>query len=160
MGNTELHFCRLIRVFVTTSTLCWFLSTSFLSVSGSRISGLTVLLFVFKTCNRLACSYPSELLYCHVPVTTMKSTKHFLQDPDSELEVTTAPNLWKSLPFHIRIANSPKSFKSSLTTYFFVLAFSSTWAWDSFLLMQVCYSALLDSTGIFFLVPHSFCFYF
>ncbi|KAF7657139.1 hypothetical protein LDENG_00031080 [Lucifuga dentata] len=36
-----------------------------------------------------------------------------------------APNLWNSLPLHIRTAPSLITFKSSLKSYFFLLAFSN-----------------------------------
>ena len=90
-----------------------------------------VLLFVFKILSGVAPQYLAKLLQVHNPVRALRSSNELqLEVPRSRLKTkgerafsVAAPKLWNSLPLHIRHAVSLESFKSSLKTHFFSLAF-------------------------------------
>mgnify|MGYP000701761593 CR=1 FL=1 len=85
---------------------------------------------LFKSLNRLAPSYLSELLIIHTQVRELRSATQLLLDKPQTKLVTkgdrtfavAAPNLWNNLPLHIRSAPSLTLFKSLLkkrTSFFF-----------------------------------------
>ena len=90
------------------------------------------LLLTFKSLNRLAPSYLSELLFMHTPVRELRSATQLLLDKPQTRLVTrgdrafavAAPNLRNNLPLHIRFAPSLTHFKSLLRTHLFSQAFS------------------------------------
>ncbi|XP_039882719.1 uncharacterized protein LOC120730393 [Simochromis diagramma] len=93
-----------------------------------------ILLLTFKTINKLAPSYLSELLKSHTPARTLRSaTQLLLTQPRSRLKsrgdrafALAAPVLWNTLPLDLRASDSIALFKSRLKTHLFNLAFPSS----------------------------------
>uniref|UniRef100_A0AAZ1XBQ8 Reverse transcriptase domain-containing protein n=1 Tax=Oreochromis aureus TaxID=47969 RepID=A0AAZ1XBQ8_OREAU len=93
-----------------------------------------ILLLTFKTINKLAPSYLSELLKPHTPARTLRSaTQQLLIQPRSRLKsrgdrafALAAPVLWNTLPLDLRASDSIALFKSRLKTHLFNLAFPSS----------------------------------
>lgn len=75
----------------------------------------------------------SELLHVHVPVKALRSSNQVLLNvPRTRLKnkgdrafSVVAPNLWNSLPVHIRTAQTVGIFKSFFKTHLYSLAFIS-----------------------------------
>ncbi len=75
--------------------------------------------------------YLSERLHVHTPVKALRSSNQVLLDvPRAKLKnkgdrafSVVAPNLWNSLPVHIRTTQSVGIFKSFLKTHLYSLAF-------------------------------------
>lgn len=93
-----------------------------------------IVLIVFKILNGLSPSYLSELLHVHTPIKALRSSNQMLLDvPGSRLKTrgdrafsVAAPNLWNSLPIHVRTARTIATFKSLLKTHYYSLAFNSS----------------------------------
>ena len=91
------------------------------------------LLFVFKAQNSLAPDYLCDLVSAPSSSRALRSTSHMhLAVPSTSLKTkgdrafsVIAPKLWNSLPFHIKSSPTIGSFKSSLKTHLFSIAFSS-----------------------------------
>ena len=91
-----------------------------------------MLLFVFKAKHGLAPHYLCELIEPYVPPRPLRSANQLLlTDPGAKLRTrghqafaVAGPNMWNSLPFHIRAAQSLGVFKTLLKTHFFSMAFN------------------------------------
>nr|XP_033933927.1 uncharacterized protein LOC117442044 isoform X1 [Pseudochaenichthys georgianus] len=91
-----------------------------------------VLLLTFKALHTLAPPYLSELLHIYTPSRTLRSSSAFQLTVPSARLITmgsrafshSAPRLWNSLPQDIRNMDSLPTFKSSLKTHLFKLAYS------------------------------------
>lgn len=92
-----------------------------------------VLLLVYKAQHNLAPTYLTNLLNHYLPTRTLRSSdSHLLSIPSSNLRSmgdrafsVAGPKLWNSLPLSIRQCPSLSTFKSSLKTHLFTLAFPS-----------------------------------
>lgn len=89
-----------------------------------------VLLYVFKGLYGQAPQYITDLLHRKCSRSLRSSNKLMLTVPRSRLKLkgdrafsVAAPRLWNDLPEHLRLSSTVDSFKSSLKTYFFSLAF-------------------------------------
>uniref|UniRef100_G3PK59 Uncharacterized protein n=1 Tax=Gasterosteus aculeatus TaxID=69293 RepID=G3PK59_GASAC len=90
------------------------------------------ILLLKKILNGLSPSYLSELLHVHTPIKALRSSNQMLLDvPGSRLKTrgdqafsVAAPNLWNSLPIHVRTARTIATFKSLLKTHYYSLAFN------------------------------------
>ena len=90
-----------------------------------------ILLLTFKCLNGLAPDYLSELLSVRDTGRTLRSSRDLLLDiPKSRTKTwgersfaVCAPRLWNALPQYLRSAESVSSFKSSLKTHLFAVAF-------------------------------------
>ena len=93
-----------------------------------------ILLLVFKSLNKLAPEYMSNLLQFYTPGRSLRSVnKEQLVIPNSRLKTfgdnsfqVCAPRLWNQLPIHIRTASSLELFKKLLKTYLFNNHFANT----------------------------------
>uniref|UniRef100_A0A3B4GYQ8 Reverse transcriptase domain-containing protein n=1 Tax=Pundamilia nyererei TaxID=303518 RepID=A0A3B4GYQ8_9CICH len=92
-----------------------------------------ILLFTYKILNNMAPDYLADLLCLYSPQRALRSSGQLLLvQPRSRLKTrgdrafaVAAPRLWNTLPLHIRASDSIQSFKSSLKTYLFDLAFKA-----------------------------------
>ncbi len=108
---------------------------------------LKIILFVFKSLNRLAPLYISQLLHPYMPTHSLRSAdRRFLNVPKTKQKLrgdysfaVAASKLWP-----IRQASSLSLFKSSLKTYIFSLVFD-TWCW-----YLINYLIFLWSLGVFY----------
>lgn len=90
-----------------------------------------ILMLTYKALNGLAPQYLSELLTAYAPRRNLRSSDSgFLMVPSTRMRsmgdrafVSFAPRLWNTLPIEIRQADSLSTFKSTLKTYFFRLAY-------------------------------------
>uniref|UniRef100_A0A3B3I210 Reverse transcriptase domain-containing protein n=1 Tax=Oryzias latipes TaxID=8090 RepID=A0A3B3I210_ORYLA len=90
-----------------------------------------LLLYTFKALHSLALSYLSNLLHINTPSRSLRSSSSLqLSVPPARMVTMgsrafsrSAPQLWNSLPPHLRNTDSFLIFKSSLKTYLFKLAF-------------------------------------
>ncbi len=95
---------------INTLPRSWLHCTGFLSASG--LSSRLYWLILHKILHKLAPAYLSELLHVHTPVKAPRSSNQGLLDaPRDRLKnkgdrafSVVAPNLWDSLPVHIRTA--------------------------------------------------------
>ena len=91
-----------------------------------------ILLFAFKALNGLAPPYLAELLRPYTPARSLRSEGLVLLEvPRTKRKLrgdrafaAAAPKLWNNLPQHIRLAPSLSTFKTSLKTHFYSLAFN------------------------------------
>ena len=91
-----------------------------------------ILLFVFKARNGLAPEYIADLLSAPPASRVLRSTTQMsLAVPQTSLKTkgdrafsVIAPKLWNSLPLHVKSSPTVESFKSSLKTHLFSIAFS------------------------------------
>jgi hypothetical protein len=91
-----------------------------------------ILLFVFKSVHNEAPQYLSDLLHRHAQPRSLRSANSgLLQVPRTRLKnrgdrafSAIGPKLWNGLPAHIRTAPTLSTFKSTLKTYLFSLAFN------------------------------------
>ena len=92
-----------------------------------------ILLFVFKALNGLAPQYISDLVSAPPTVRTLRSSsQRLLAIPQTNLVTkgdrafsVIGPTLWNDLPLHIKSCDTIESFKSTLKTHLFSIAFSS-----------------------------------
>ena len=92
-----------------------------------------VLLLTYKALHGKALSYISQLLSLYTPTRPLRSeNKNLLRVPRCRLEgfgrccfVYAAPSLWNPLPTPVKHASSIDTFKSSLKTYLFNVAYPS-----------------------------------
>ena len=95
-----------------------------------RIS-FKILLLTYKCLHGKAPAYLSALLECYVPARSLRSSSQFLlKEKKAKLKTygdrafsVAAPRLWNKLPADVRGAKSIDSFKRSLKTHMFKLAF-------------------------------------
>lgn len=91
-----------------------------------------ILLFVFKALHGCAPSYIANMISLYCPPRSLRSSSQRLLDVRTANLKTkggrafsiAAPNLWNSLPDHIRFSPSIDHFKSALKTHLFALAFN------------------------------------
>ncbi|XP_044183836.1 uncharacterized protein LOC122964347 [Acropora millepora] len=91
-----------------------------------------ILLMTYKTLNGLAPSYLTTLITPYHPTRKLRSSsRSTLQVPRVKTSTygdrafsSAAPKLWNSLPDHIKSKHTLTSFKSSLKTFLFKLAYS------------------------------------
>lgn len=92
-----------------------------------------LLLLIFESIHGLVSPNLSELLSLHIPVRALRSLNQCLLDylrtnlktSGDTVFAEAGPKLWNSLPLEIRKATSVESFKTSLKTHHFALAFST-----------------------------------
>ena len=91
-----------------------------------------ILLMTYKTLNGLSPSYLTTLITRYHPTRKLRSSgRSTLQVPRVKTSTygdrafsSAAPNLWNSLPDHIKSKQTLSSFKSSLKTFLFKSAYS------------------------------------
>ena len=91
-----------------------------------------ILLMTYKTLNGLAPSYLTTIITPYHPTRKLRSSsRSTLQVPRVKTSnygdrafSSAAPKLWNSLPDHIKSKHTLTSFKSSLKTFLFKLAYS------------------------------------
>ena len=92
-----------------------------------------VLLLTYKAVHGKAPAYISQLLSLYTPTRPLRSeNKNLLRVPRCRLEgfgrrcfAYAAPSLWNPLPTPVKCASSIETFKSSLKTYLFNVAYPS-----------------------------------
>ena len=90
-----------------------------------------ILLLAYKARHGMAPPYLSSLLSPYKPGRSLRSEgKHLLTTPRNRLEgfgkrcfAHAAPSLWNTLPISIQCAQSIDTFKSSLKTHMFIVAY-------------------------------------
>ena len=99
---------------------------------SSRID-YKILLLVYKSLEKSAPSYISDLLLKYTPSRTLRSSgTNLLVIPESSTKrhrkaafAAYAPRLWNSLPVNLRMSKTLASFKRDLTSHLFALAFTA-----------------------------------
>ena len=92
-----------------------------------------ILLLVYKSLEKSAPSYISDLLLKYTPSRTLRSSgTNLLVIPESSTKrhrkaafSAYAPRLWNSLPVNLRMSKTLASFKRDLTSHLFALAFTA-----------------------------------
>ena len=99
---------------------------------SSRID-YKILILVYKSLEKSAPSYISDLLLKYTPSRTLRSSgTNLLVIPESSTKrhrkaafSAYAPRLWNSLPVNLRMSKTLASFKRDLTSHLFALAFTA-----------------------------------
>ena len=99
----------------------------------SRIQ-FKVLLYVYKSLHGRAPSYIAEMIQLHVPSRALRSADTLQLEVPKVKTVSfgnrnfakAAPTLWNALPADIRLSNSLLTFKHSLKTHLFKMAYCNS----------------------------------
>ena len=91
-----------------------------------------LLLVTYKALNGLAPTYITDLIRCHIPARTLRSSSlNLLTVPRVRTETygeksffCAAPRLWNTLPDSVKKSSTIDEFKAKLKTYLFRIAFT------------------------------------